>query len=201
MTHPKEEQTLAIIKPDGIQRSLVGEIINRYERVGLKLVGLKMFVPSEEMVEKHYLLDPSWKRKVGEKAIESYKKRGLTPPSENPEEVGQRVLEGLKKYITAGPVVAMVWQGAHAVEGGRKLTGGTEPRSSDVGTIRGDYMLDSYQMADGDSRAVRNLIHASGTHEEAEKEIPHWFSKDELMQYKIIQEKILYDVNLDGILE
>ncbi|OHA64710.1 MAG: hypothetical protein A2940_02010 [Candidatus Wildermuthbacteria bacterium RIFCSPLOWO2_01_FULL_48_29] len=201
MTHPKEEQTLAIIKPDGIQRSLVGEIINRYERVGLKLVGLKMFVPSEEMVEKHYLLDPSWKRKVGEKAIESYKKRGLTPPSENPEEVGQRVLEGLKKYITAGPVVAMVWQGAHAVEVVRKLTGGTEPRSSDVGTIRGDYMLDSYQMADGDSRAVRNLIHASGTHEEAEKEIPHWFSKDELMQYKIIQEKILYDVNLDGILE
>ena len=201
MTHPKEEQTLAIIKPDGIQRSLVGEIINRYERVGLKLVGLKMFVPSEEMVEKHYLLDPSWKRKVGEKAIESYKKRGLTPPSENPEEVGQRVLEGLKKYITAGPVVAMVWQGAHAVEVVRKLTGGTEPRSSDVGTIRGDYMLDSYQMADGDSRAVRNLIHASGTHEEAEKEIPHWFSKEELVHYKIIQEKILYDVNLDGILE
>ena len=201
MTHPKEEQTLAIIKPDGIQRSLVGEIINRYERVGLKLVGLKMFVPSEEMVEKHYLLDPSWKRKVGEKAIESYKKRGLTPPSENPEEVGQRVLEGLKKYITAGPVVAMVWQGAHAVEVVRKVTGGTEPRSSDVGTIRGDYMLDSYQMADGDSRAVRNLIHASGTHEEAEKEIPHWFTKDELVHYKIIQEKILYDVNLDGILE
>ena len=201
MTHPKEEQTLAIIKPDGIQRSLVGEIINRYERVGLKLVGLKMFIPSEEMVEKHYLLDPSWKRKVGEKAIESYKKRGLTPPSENAEEVGQRVLEGLKKYITAGPVVAMVWQGAHAVEVVRKLTGGTEPRSSDVGTIRGDYMLDSYQMADGDSRAVRNLIHASGTHEEAEKEIPHWFTKDELVHYKIIQEKILYDVNLDGILE
>ena len=201
MTHPKEEQTLTIIKPDGIQRSLVGEIINRYERVGLKLVGLKMVIPSEEMVEKHYLLDPSWKRKVGEKAIESYQKRGLMPPSENPEEVGQRVLEGLKKYITAGPVVAMVWQGAHAVEVVRKLTGGTEPRSSDVGTIRGDYMLDSYQMADGDSRAVRNLIHASGTHEEAEKEIPHWFTKDELVHYKIIQEKILYDVNLDGILE
>ncbi len=201
MNHPKEEQTLVIIKPDGIQRSLVGEIIKRYERVGLKLLSLKMFVPAEEMVEQHYLLDPNWKRIVGEKAIESYKKRGLQPTSENPEEVGQRVLDGLKKYLTAGPVVAMVWQGAHAVEVVRKLTGGTEPRSSDVGTIRGDYVLDSYQMADSDNRAVRNLIHASGTIQEAEKEIPHWFSKDELVRYNIAQEKILYDVNLDGILE
>ena len=201
MTHPKEERTLAIIKPDGIQRSLVGEIIKRYERVGLKLVGLKMFVPSKEMVEQHYLLDPNWKRIVGEKAIESYKKRGMEPTSTNAEEVGDRVLDGLKRYITAGPVVAMVWQGAHAVEVVRKLTGGTEPRSSDVGTIRGDYVLDSYQMADADKRAVRNLIHASGKVEEAEKEIPHWFAKGELVNYKIAQEKILYDVNLDGILE
>jgi nucleoside-diphosphate kinase len=201
MNHPKEERTLSIIKPDGIQRSLIGEIIKRYERVGLKLVGLKMFVPQEDMVEQHYLLDPNWKRIVGEKAIESYKKRGLQPTSENPEAVGQRVLDGLKKYLTAGPVVAMVWQGAHAVEVVRKLTGGTEPRSSDVGTIRGDYVVDSYQMADSDNRAVRNLIHASGTIQEAEKEIPHWFSKDELVRYNIAQEKILYDVNLDGILE
>ncbi|MEK7542599.1 MAG: nucleoside-diphosphate kinase [Patescibacteria group bacterium] len=201
MNHPKEERTLVIIKPDGIQRSLVGEIIKRYERVGLKLVGLKMFVPEEKMVEQHYLLDPDWKRIVGEKAIESYKKRGMQPTSEDAEQVGQRVLDGLKKYLTAGPVVAMVWQGAHAVEVVRKLTGGTEPRSSDVGTIRGDYVVDSYQMADSDSRAVRNLIHASGTVQEAEKEIPHWFSKDELVRYNIAQEKILYDVNLDGILE
>ncbi|HCM36800.1 MAG: hypothetical protein A3J30_00460 [Candidatus Wildermuthbacteria bacterium RIFCSPLOWO2_02_FULL_47_9c] len=201
MTHPKEERTFVMIKPDGIQRSLVGEIVKRYERVGLKLIALKMFVPKEEMVEQHYLLDPNWKRIVGEKAIESYRKKGMNPPSGKPEEVGERVLQGLKKYLTAGPVVAMVWQGAHAVEVVRKITGGTEPRSSDVGTIRGDYVLDSYQMADTDGRAVRNLIHASGSLEEAEKEIPHWFSKDEIVNYKIVQEKILYDVNLDGILE
>ena len=85
MSHLKEERTLVIIKPDGIQRSLVGEIIGRYERVGLKLVGLKMFVPAEDKVEQHYLLDPTWKRIVGEKAIESYKKKGMTPPSEDPE--------------------------------------------------------------------------------------------------------------------
>ena len=190
-----------IIKPDGIQRSLVGEIIKRYERVGLKLVGLKMFVPSAKMIEEHYLLNASWKRMVGEKAIESYKKRGLKPSSEDPEEVGDRVIDGLKNYLSAGPVIATVWQGAHAVEVVRKLTGGTEPRSSDVGTIRGDFVLDSYQMADSDTRAVRNLIHASGSVEEAEKEIPHWFSQDELVKYKVVQEKILYDVNLDGILE
>lgn len=200
MSHPKEERTLMIIKPDGIQRSLVGEIIRRYERVGLKLIGLKMFVPSPKMIGEHYLLNPGWKRMVGEKAIESYKKRGLKPSSEDPEEVGDRVIDGLKKYLSAGPVIATVWQGAHAVEVIRKLTGGTEPRSSDVGTIRGDFVLDSYQMADSDTRAVRNLIHASGSLEEAEKEIAHWFSQDELVKYKIVQEKILYDVNLDGIL-
>ena len=83
MSHPKEERTLMIIKPDGIQRSLVGEIIRRYERVGLKLIGLKMFVPSPKMIGEHYLLNPGWKRMVGEKAIESYKKRGLKPSSEN----------------------------------------------------------------------------------------------------------------------
>ena len=201
MTHPKEERTLVIIKPDGIQRSLVGEIIKRYERVGLKLVGMKMLVPQENKVEQHYLLDPEWKRKVGEKAIESYQKKGMEPPSKNPIEVGDRVVAGLKKYLTAGPVVAMVWEGAHAVEIVRKLTGGTEPRSSDVGTIRGDFVLDSYQMGDSDGRAVRNLIHASGSVQEAEAEIAHWFAKEELVNYKIVQEKILYDVNLDGILE
>jgi nucleoside-diphosphate kinase len=201
MNHPKEERTLVVIKPDGIQRSLIGEIVKRYEHVGLKLVGLKMFVPTEEMVEKHYLLDPDWKRVVGQKAIDSYEKKGIEPPSKDPLEVGDRVVAGLKNYITSGPVVAMVWQGAHAIEVVRKITGGTEPRSSDVGTIRGDYVLDSYQMADSDNRAIRNLIHASGSPEEAENEINLWCSPAELVKYNIVQEKILYDVNLDGILE
>ena len=111
------------------------------------------------------------------------------------------MLAGLRKYLTAGPVVASVWQGAHAVEIIRKVTGGTEPLTSDVGTIRGDFVLDSYQMADTDSRAVRNLIHASGSVEEAKKEIPHWFNEEELVNYRLVQEQILYDVDLDGILE
>jgi nucleoside-diphosphate kinase len=95
----------------------------------------------------------------------------------------------------------MVWQGAHSVALGRKLAGGTEPLTSDVGTIRGDYVLDSYAMSDTDNRSIRNLIHASGSVEEAEMEIKHWFKKEEIIKHTIFQEKILYDVNLDGILE
>jgi nucleoside-diphosphate kinase len=197
--HAKEEKTLIVIKPDGIQRSLIGEIIQRYERIGLKLMGLKMLIPNADFVEKHYTLDPTWLQKTGEKTIASYKKRDLEPPSNDPLVISQKILDGLKKYMVAGPVIAMVWQGAHAVEIVRKVTGGTEPLSSDVGTIRGDFVLDSYQMADRDGRSVRNLIHASGSVEEAEMEIAHWFSKEELLAYKVVQEKILYDVNLDGL--
>jgi nucleoside-diphosphate kinase len=198
--HPKDERTLVIVKPDGIQRSLTGEIIKRYERTGLKLVALKMLIPTEEMIEEHYLLDPNWKKNVGEKAIASYVKKGETPPSSDPIEVANVVVERLKKYMTSGPVIAMIWQGGHAVELVRKVTGGTEPRSAGVGTIRGDFVVDSYQMADGDDRAIRNLIHASGSVPEAEMEIPHWFKPGEIMSYRAPHESVLYDVDLKNIL-
>lgn len=199
--HPSRERTLILIKPDGIQRSLIGEMIKRYERIGLKLAAIKMTVPTPGHIEKHYTLDPTWRKVTGEKTIQSYIDKGLTPPSEDPYEVTAKILENLKKYMTSGPVIAMVWQGAHAVDIVRKATGKTEPLTSDVGTIRGDYVLDSYQMSDDDKRAVRNLIHASGSVDEAKKEITHWFSEDEIINYRLVQEQILYDVNLDGILE
>lgn len=202
MKHPKEERTLAVIKPDGIQRSLVGEIIGRFERIGLKIVAMKMLVPSADFIEKHYTLDPEWRRVTGEKTIKSYADKGLKHPvSDDPYKVTEVILEKLKRYMTSGPVVAMVLEGAHCVEIVRKLVGSTEPLSSDVGTIRGDFVLDSYRMADTDKRSVRNLIHASGSPKEAAEEIPHWFSEIEIVSYKHVQEKILYDVNLDGILE
>ena len=199
--HPKQERTLVIIKPDGVQRTLVGEVIGRYERVGLKLVGMKMLVPTSEHVEAHYTLDPEWRRVTGEKTIKSYKDKGLTPPSEDPLVITAAILAGLKKYMSSGPVVAMIWQGAHAVKVVRKITGGTEPLSSDVGTIRGDFVLDSYQLADTDKRAVRNVIHASGSPAEAEMEIKHWFKPEEIFSYRLIADEVLYDVNLDGIME
>lgn len=199
--HFKDERTLVVIKPDGVQRTLIGEIIKRYERLGLKLVAIKMLVPKEDFIEKHYTLDPQWRKVTGEKTIKGYQDKGLTPWSMDPIEITGKILKNLKKYMTAGPVVAMVWEGAHAVKIVRKITGGTEPFTSDVGTIRGDLVVDSYQMSDTDDRAVRNLIHASGSVEEAEMEIPHWFNKDEIVDYRLIQEQIIYDVNLDGILE
>lgn len=200
-SHPKDERTLVIIKPDGVQRGLMGEIIKRYENVGLKLVAAKMLVPDAAHVEEHYTLDPNWRKVTGEKTIKSYKEKGLTPPSEDPLEITAKILANLKKYLTSGPILAMVWEGAHAVAIVRKLTGGTEPLTSDVGSIRGDYVLDSYQMSDPDDRAVRNLIHASGSVDEANLEIAHWFKPEDITDYRIIHEEILYDVNLDGILE
>lgn len=199
--HLSTERTLVIVKPDGVQRGLVGEVIKRYEKVGLKLVGIKMAVPSQDMIEAHYTLDPEWRRITGEKTIESYRSKNMQPPSEDPLEITAVILKNLKTYMTSGPVVFMVWQGAHAVKIVRKITGGTEPLSSDVGTIRGDYVLDSYQMADVDSRAVRNVIHASGSPSEADAEIKHWFQDSELVNYRLVGEQIIYDVNLDGILE
>jgi len=199
--HPSKERTLVVIKPDGVQRALMGEIIKRYERMGLKLVAMKMMVPTVEHIEKHYTLDPEWRRVTGEKTIKGYQSKGMTPPSMDPLEITAKILENLKKYMTSGPVVAMVWQGAHAVKIVRKVTGGTEPLTSDMGTIRGDYVLDSYQMCDTDGRAVRNLIHASGSEGEAKAEIEHWFKPEEIIDYRLVQEQILYDVNLDGILE
>lgn len=197
----KQEKTLVIIKPDGIQRSLIGEIIKRYERSGLKLIGVKMIVPSESFIETHYTLDSGWKMANGTKVIQAAKDKGLIPRAEDPIEQANFVLSILKKYLSSGPVVAMVWQGAHAVKIVRKITGGTEPLTSDVGTIRGDFVLDSYQLGDADNRAVRNLVHASGSVSEAEAEISHWFKPEEIINYRLVQEQILYDVNLDGILE
>ena len=197
----KKEKTLILIKPDGIQRSLIGEIIKRYERSGLKLIGIKMIAPTADRIEKHYTADTEWRRVTGEKTIKSYKDKGLAPPSEDPLEITAIILNNLKKYMASGPVIAMVWQGVHAVKIARKITGGTEPLTSDVGTIRGDFVLDSYQLSDADGRAVRNLIHASGSVDEANKEIKLWFQPEEIINYRLVQEQILYDVNLDGILE
>lgn len=169
--HPKKERTFVAVKPDGVQRGLVGEVIGRFERVGLKLVAIKMMVPTASHIEKHY------------------------------EKIDDKIRSHLVSFMTSGPVVAMVWEGAHSVKIVRKLVGSTEPLTSDVGTIRGDFVLDSYTMSDTDGRAVRNIIHASGNVEEADFEITHWFKPEEIIGYGLVQEKILYDVNLDGILE
>lgn len=199
----KNERTLVVIKPDGVQRSLIGEIIKRYERTGLKLITMKMLMPDEDMATKHYyeVGGDEWIEEVGRKARAAYEKKGEESPYKTNKENGWAVLKANAKYLSSGPVIAMIWQGAGAVELVRKITGATAPLLADVGTIRGDFTLDSYALADADGRSVRNLIHASGTKDEAEQEISIWFNKEEILKYNHLQEKILYDVNLDGIKE
>jgi nucleoside-diphosphate kinase len=195
-----KERTLVIIKPDGIQRSLAGEILNRFERIGLKLVAAKMLVPSAAHVEAHYTLDKEWRQSVGVKSIKAYTDKGQKHPhSDDPLAVAELILGRLKAYMASGPVLAMVLEGAHAVAVVRKLVGSTEPLSSDVGTIRGDFVLDSYQLSQVSDRSVRNLIHASGSVSEANQEIPHWFKAGEVIDYTHVQEEILYG-SLDGLL-
>ncbi len=196
-----QEKSLVIIKPDGVQRSLIGEIIKRIERVGLKLVALKFEIADKEKAKKHYTIDPEWILKVGTKNILSKKNAGISVSGLDPYKIGEEILLKLQKYVTSGPIVIMVWQGAHATDVIRKIVGTTEPKTSDVGTIRGDFVLDSYEIADIEERSVRNVVHASGNSKEAEEEIKVWFNAEEIISYRLISEEILYDVNFDGVKE
>jgi len=196
----KTEQTFVIIKPDGVQRSFVGEIIGRIEKTGLKLVAMKMMVPTEEQCWAHYNKDDAWFLEKGNKIVEDRKSRSAEV-SKSALEYGKEIIGRLVKFMTAGPVVIMVIEGNRSVGIVKKLVGGTEPLTSDVGTIRGDLTLDSYGLADAGDRAVRNIIHCSDKPEEAQREIKIWIKSEEIIKYKSIQEMMLYDVNLDSILE
>jgi nucleoside-diphosphate kinase len=189
----KNERTLVIIKPDGIQRNLIAEVIMRYERLGFKMIASKMLQATPDMVRNHYSIDPLWGQKAGEKVLAAKKEKGEDVEGLDPLKLSADIVGRLALYMTSGPVLAMVWQGAHVVQIVRKITGSTEPRSSDVGTIRGDFMIDSYDLSNLDKRALRNIVHASSSVEEAEKEIPIWFQKDELCSYVAPHDKILYD--------
>lgn len=198
--HPKKERTLVIIKPDGVQRSLMGEIIRRIERTGLKLVALKFVVPKEDQCWKHYNKDDEWFLKKGERIIADRKEHGM-PIEKDATEYGKGIIQVNVNYFTSGPVLAIIVEGNQSVAVVKKIVGGTEPSNSDVGTIRGDFTIDSYGLSTLDNRAVRNLAHCSDSPEEAEREIPLWFTPAEIINYRLVQEQILYDVNLDGILE
>ncbi|MEK7494517.1 MAG: nucleoside-diphosphate kinase [Patescibacteria group bacterium] len=198
--HPKQEQTLVIIKPDGVQRSLIGEIIKRFERTGLKFVAMKLVVPNEDQCWKHYNKDEEWFLKKGTRIAADREAHGL-PVEKEPLEYGKDIIQANVDFFLSGPVVAMIIEGNQAVGIVTKIVGGTEPTTSDVGTIRGDFTLDSYALSSLDNRSVRNLIHCSDSPEEAQREIALWFNKDEILSYRLVQDAILYDVNLDGILE
>lgn len=195
---PHQERTFVILKPDTVQRSLIGEVIGRFERTGLKFVAMKMFVPEEAKLLTHYNKNEEWFLKKGNRIIEDLKAQNL-PIEKDAIAYGRAIIDTIVTYMTAAPVVAMILEGNQAVAVVTKLVGTTEPSTSDVGTIRGDYTVDSYGHSSFENRAVRNLIHCSESPEEAEREIKVWFTDDEIMQYVTAQERIMYDVDLDGV--
>lgn len=191
------EQTLAIIKPDGVQRGLIGEIIGRFERAGLKIIGMKMVWPDATLVGQHYTDDETYLKSVGQKALDSATDHG-TPLADSALAIGQRVRDFNMRYISTGPVVAFVLAGNTAVKTVRNIIGGTNPLTADIGTIRGDLTVDDFSQADADGRSVRNLMHASGDVSEAKREISLWFTKDELHDYQTVMDKVLHDPNWDA---
>lgn len=153
------QRTLVLVKPDGVQRALIGKIIERFENVGLKIVGMKMIYINTTLAKEHYS-----------------------------EHVDKPFYKGLEKYITEGPVIAIVFEGLHAIEIVRKIVGSTEPKSSLPGTIRGDFAHHSYQYTDRVGKSMKNLIHASGNLEDAKREVSLWFKDEELHTYKTVHE-------------
>jgi nucleoside-diphosphate kinase len=160
------QQTLILFKPDAVQRGLVGEILTRFERVGLKIVATKMIAPDRDKLYRHY------------EDIGKLKTR-----------VGEDIFAMTLDMMSVGPVIAMVLEGVESVSLVRKLVGGTEPKSSAPGTIRGDFSHMSYEYANSTAKGIPNLIHASGSIEEAKEEIKNWFSDFELYDYDMLNEK------------
>jgi len=185
------ERTLILIKPDGVQRGLVGEIISRFERKGLKLIAMRMAWPTEKQAKDHYFWSDAEKEASGNRTIEAHKEQGLKI-TKTAKEYAEDVQRRLYTYLTSGPIVAMVIEGAHAIAHVRKVVGHGNPLSADVGTIRADYTIDSYVVADDVDRATRNLIHASGNVDEAEREMKVWYAEKDLVDYDLAIEKILY---------
>ena len=196
-TLPHQERSLVLLKPDAVQRSLVGEVIKRFEQTGLKISAMKMIVPTEEQLLVHYNKDDSWYERKGKGIVEELTAQGK-PIEKEAIEYGKDIIRTILHYMTAAPVVAMIMEGNKAVAVVTKIVGSTEPSTSDVGTIRGDYTVDSYSHSTFENRAVRNLVHQSESPEEAEREIPIWFKDEEIMNYVTAQERIMYDVNFDG---
>jgi nucleoside-diphosphate kinase len=186
-----KEKTLILIKPDGVQRALVGEILKRIETTGLKLIAMKMVYASKELAGMHYAEDDAWLTSVGEKATAAAKERG-DKVKETPLQIGQRIRTQLMDYISMSPSVAVVIEGHNAVATIRKLVGPTAPEHAAPGTIRGDFSHETYVMADKQERPIQNLIHASGSPDEAEREIKVWFNDEELHAYMRVDEGLLY---------
>jgi nucleoside-diphosphate kinase len=177
----KKERTVLIIKPDGVKRGLIGEIVKRIEQRELKIIALEMFTPTKKQIDGHYPKDEKWISRLGEKTLIAFDKHGFDPIQEfgtkNTNIIGKQVRGWLIEYMIAGPIVKMIIEGAYAVDMVRKLIGATMPHDAALGTIRGDFSIDSGTVANLEKRVVSNLVHSSETKEEAKHEVKFWFGK------------------------
>jgi nucleoside-diphosphate kinase len=193
----KNQQTFVMIKPDGVMRGLVGEIISRFEKKGLKIVALKMLNATQDKLNAHYPMeDMDWINNMGSVSVKSFDSIGVDANevlgSTDSEVIGKRISQALIQYMLSGPVVAMVIEGYQSVSIVRQLIGSTLPSKADIGTIRGDYSFDFPPIALSEGRALHNLIHASALPNEADNEIKIWFDESEIVSYQLGNDKIMY---------
>ncbi|OGG63012.1 nucleoside-diphosphate kinase [Candidatus Kaiserbacteria bacterium RIFCSPHIGHO2_02_FULL_59_21] len=188
MKHIKEEKTFVLVKPDGVRKGLIGEVIKRFEQRDLKIVALEMFMPTRNLIDEHYPKAEEWVERLGTKTLSTYEKYGIDAKKElgtdDAKKIGAMVREWLLDYMTSAPLVRMAVQGTHAVDVVRKIAGPTLPYVADMGTIRGDFSIDSPAIANSEKRAVMNILHCSETPQEAEHEIKHWFGTSHMHDYK-----------------
>lgn len=186
--NPKEERTYVMIKPDGVKKGLIGEVIKRFEQRDLKIVALEMFQPTHEEIDTHYPKDAAWLKRLGEKTLSTYEKYNFNPMEDfgttDANKLGPEIRKWLVDYMLSAPLVKMIVEGTHAVDMVRKICGPTLPYLADMGTIRGDFSNDSPAVANAEKRAVANILHASETLEEAAHEIQHWFGNRAIHSYK-----------------
>lgn len=190
------EKTLVVLKPDAVARGIVGDIITRFEKVGLKIVAAKFMNVSDELANRHYpVTRKEFIEGMGKKTLENYESLGIDPVAEfghaDAHKIGLEIQKWLVDMIKSGPVFAFVLEGPHAVELVRKIVGHTLPIKAAPGTIRGDYSFDSSALANSGRRPIKNLIHASGNKEEADFEISLWFQPEEIADYERVEEKIM----------
>ncbi len=189
------EQTVVLVKPDGVKRGLIGEVIRRFERMGLKVVALKMVEVDENLLLKHYQSDkPETLERWGTKTLKNYTEYGKDAKkdlgTDDPMELGKMVNKWLFDYVKSGPVVAMLIEGKHAVENVISAAGPTMPVQAPPGTIRGDFSTDSAAYANAEKRGVTNIVHVSTSLEEANFEKTLWFTPSEIHDYKRAEELI-----------
>ena len=188
---------MILAKPDALKRGLVGEIIKRFEVRGLKVVGLKMLKPDSAHIKKHYLSTKEQLEGIGNKSLDNLKQLGMDPKKElgtdNAFKIGEMINNWNFKFLSSSPIVAMVFEGPHAVEMARKIVGFTLPSKAEIGTIRGDFSVDSAVLGNLNMRPIRNIVHASGSIKEGKREIKHWFKVGEIFRYKRVDEDIMFD--------